>query len=305
MRRIDVARLLALAVIWSLSFVFVRVLVPVLGPVWVATGRVLIAGVALVLWFAVIGLDANVRAHWRAYLTVGIGNSALPFLLFAYAALHLPASYLVILNAAAPLFSAVASAIWLGERLTALKIAALVLGAAGVALVSRAGPLVPDTAFALAVAASLGAALSYALAGVWLKKFGGALRPVAIAGWSQMLAGIALLPIAAASPIAGPVTLGTVANLLALALVCSAIAYLLYYRLIADVGPTRAMTVTFLLPALGMCWGVLFLDETVTLPMIAGAVLIVAGTVAVLRPSERRVVGPNAAGESTTTSAGG
>ena len=70
--------------------------------------------------------------------------------------------------------------------------------------------------------------------------------------------------------------------MLALALVCSGIAYLLYFRLIANVGPTRAMTVTFLLPALGMMWGALFLDETVTLPMLAGALLIIAGTAALL-----------------------
>ena len=288
MRRADIERLIALAAIWSLSFVFIRVLVPALGPVGVATGRVLIAGVALVAWFAVTRVDADVRHRWRAYLFVGVLNSALPFLLFAYAALHLPASYLVILNAVTPLFAAVASAVWLGERLTVVKLSGLVTGVAGVALVSRAGPLVPDAAFALAVAASLGAALCYALAGVWLKKRGSALRPVAIAGWSQLLAGLALLPIAVATPVPGPITAAVVINLLVLALVCSGVAYLLYYRLIADVGPTRAMTVTFLLPALGMLWGAMFLDETVTLPMVAGAALIVGGTFAVLRPAPLR-----------------
>jgi drug/metabolite transporter (DMT)-like permease len=288
MRRADIERLIALAAIWSLSFVFIRVLVPALGPVGVATGRVLIAGLALVAWFAVTRVDADVRHHWRAYLFVGVLNSALPFLLFAYAALHLPASYLVILNAVTPLFAAVASAVWLGERLTAVKLAGLVTGVAGVVLVSRAGPLVPDAAFALAVAASMGAALCYALAGVWLKKRGSALRPVAIAGWSQLLAGLTLLPIAVATPVPGPMTAAVVVNMLVLALVCSGVAYLLYYRLIADVGPTRAMTVTFLLPALGMLWGVLFLDETVTLPMVAGAALIVSGTFAVLRPAPLR-----------------
>jgi drug/metabolite transporter (DMT)-like permease len=99
-----------------------------------------------------------------------------------------------------------------------------------------------------------------------------------------------LLPVAVATPMPGSFTPLLIANLLALALVCSGVAYLLYYRLIADVGPTRAMMVTFLLPALGMVWGVLFLDETVTLPMIAGAALIVAGTAVVLRPAPARGV---------------
>lgn len=288
MRPADLARLTALAIIWSLSFVFVRVLVPVMGPMWTATLRVLIAGAALVAWFAVTHLDADVRRHWRAYLFIGALNSALPFALFAYAALYLPASYLVILNASAPMFAAVVAAIWLGDRLTALKVAGLALGAAGVALVSRAGPIAPDATFAVAVAASLGASLCYALAGSWIKRHGAHLKPVAIAGWSQLFASFVLLPVAAATPMPGTLSALLVVDMLALALICSGVAYLLYYRLIADVGPTRAMTVTFLMPAFGMTWGVLFLDERVTPAMIAGAAMIIVGTAAVLRVGASR-----------------
>ena len=284
MRGADVARLVALAVIWSASFVFIRVLAPPRGPVWTATLRVLIAGVALVAWLRLAGIDAGVRRHWRAYLVVGIVNSASPFLLFSWAALTLPASYLVILNAATPMFAALAAAIWLGERLSGAKVAGLVIGAAGVALVSRAGPLAPTPEVVLAVVASLGGALCYAIAGVWLKRHGSGLQPMAIAGWSQVGASAALLPVAAAAPLPGPVTTAVVANLLALSLVCSGIAYLIYYRLIRDIGPTRAMTVTFLMPALGMLWGAMFLGEAVNATMLAGAALVIAGTGAVLRP---------------------
>ncbi|HET9046274.1 MAG TPA: DMT family transporter [Casimicrobiaceae bacterium] len=283
MRPGDLARLTALAIIWSLSFVFLRVIVPALGPMWTATLRVLIAGAALVAWFAVTHLDADVRRNWRAYLFVGALNSALPFVLFAFAAQHLPASYLVILNAATPMFAALAAAAWLGDRLTPVKLAGLALGAAGVTLVSRAGPVTPDATFALAVAASLGAALCYAIAGVWLKRHGAHLKSVAVAGWSQLFASLVLLPGAAATSIPATPTMLVLVDLLALALVCSGVAYLLYYRLIADVGPTRAMTVTFLMPAFGMAWGALFLGERITSPMVAGAAMIIAGTAAVLR----------------------
>ena len=288
MRRADIARLLALAIIWSASFVFIRVLAPVLGPVWVATARLLLGGAALSLAFLALRRHGDVRQHWRAYLFVGVLNSSLPFLLFAYAALELPASYLVILNAALPLFGAVASAVWLDEPLTTGKVAGLAAGVAGVMLVSRAGPIVPDAAFGVAVAASLGAVLCYALAGVWLKRRGVSLQPIAVAGWSQLLGGLALLPFAAFAPVHGAITLGVIINVLLLALVCSAVAYVLYFRLIADVGPTRAMTVTFLMPAFGMLWGHWFLDETITMPMVAGAALVVGGTVAVLRPHRVR-----------------
>ena len=283
MRGEDVARLVVLAAIWGASFIFMRALAPVLGPVPIAAWRVAIAGVALIAWFRITGFDAELRRHWRAFLVIGLVNSALPFLLFAFAAVHIPASYSVILNTATPLFAAVLSAVWLDERLTAMRVAGLAAGAAGVALVTGAGPVAPDAMFGWAVAACLGAALCYALAGIYIKRHAGGAKPMAIAGWSQAFAGAALLPLTPFAPPPGTVTPGVVANVLALALLCSAFAYLLYFRLIADVGPTRAMTVTFLMPVFGMVWSVLFLQETVTLPMIAGCALIVGGTALVVR----------------------
>ena len=285
MRGADLARLVALAVLWSASMVFVRVLVAPLGPVWTATLRMLIAGLALVALFAFVGYRAELRRHWKAYLWVGAVNSAAPFLLFAWAAQTLPASYLVILNTATPMFGALAAAAWLDERLTAAKLAGLGAGVAGVALVSGAGPLAPTPQVIVAIVASLAGALCYALAGLWLKRRGAALEPKAIAGWSLACAGVAMLPIALAFPLPGPVTGTVVANLAALALLCSAVAYLLYFRLIRDIGPTRAMTVTFLMPALGMLWGALFLGESVTPAMLVGAALVIGGTAAVLSPA--------------------
>ena len=288
MRAVDLTRLVALATIWSLSFVFIRVLAPVLGPVWVATTRLALGGATLVAMFVATRRHLDLSRNWRAYLFVGMLNSALPFLLFAWAALTLPASYLVILNGTLPLFGALVSAMWLGEALDARMLGGLAMGIVGVVVVSRAGPLVPDLRFALAVAASLAAVACYALGGVWVKRHGRALHPIAIAGWSQLLASVAMLPVAAASPVSGPVTTTIAVNALLLAVLCSSVAYVLYYRLIADIGATRAMTVTFLMPALGMLWGAWFLGETVTLPMLAGATLIVTGTVAVLHPRGAR-----------------
>jgi drug/metabolite transporter (DMT)-like permease len=283
MRGQDLARLTALAAIWGASFIFLRALAPVLGPVLTATSRVVIAGTALIAYFRWRGFDAELRRHWRKYLVIGLVNSALPFLLYAFAAVHIPASYSVILNAATPLFAALLSALWLDERLTALRVAGLAAGAAGVALVTGAGPVRPDAMFGWAIAACLAAALCYALAGIYVKRHASEVKPMAIAGWSQVFAGAALLPLAPFAPPAGALSPVVVANVLALALLCSAVAYLLYYRLIADVGPTRAMTVTFLMPLFGMLWSVLFLAETITVPMLAGCALIVGGTALVVR----------------------
>jgi drug/metabolite transporter (DMT)-like permease len=282
-RGADIVRLVALAAIWSASFIFLRTLSPVLGPVLTATSRVVIAGAALVVYLRLRGVDAGLSRHWRVLVVIGVVNSALPFLLYAFAAVHLPASYSVILNTATPLFAALLSALWLDEPLTALRGVGLAAGAAGVALVTGAGPAAPDAMFGWAVAACLGAALCYALAGIYVKRRAGGIAPMAIAGWTQVFAGAALLPLVPFAPPPGVVTAGVVANVLALALLCSAVAYLLYYRLIADVGPTRAATVTFLMPLFGMVWSVLFLGETITLPMLAGCALVVGGTGLVVR----------------------
>jgi drug/metabolite transporter (DMT)-like permease len=281
--RADILRLVLLAAIWGASFVFMRALAPVLGPVVTAATRVGVAGLALVAYLRVAGIDAELRARWRQYATIGVVNSAIPFLLFSFAALHLPASYSAILNSAAPLFAALLSAAFLAEPLTPAKVAGLATGAAGVALVSGAGPVVPDAMVAWSVAACLGAALCYAVAGVYMKRCAAGAAPVAVAAWSQVAAALALAPLVPLSPVRGEVTVAVAGNALGLALLCSAIAYLLYYRLIVSAGPTRAMTVTFLIPMFGMAWGALFLGETITPAMLAGCALVIAGTLPVLR----------------------
>ena len=290
MRGADIARLVTLAAIWGASFIFLRALAPVLGPVVTAASRVVIAGAALVAYFRLSGFDAELRRYWRQFLVIGLVNSAVPFVLFAFAAVYIPASYSVILNSATPMFAAVLSAVWLDERLTAMRVAGLAAGAAGVALVTGAGPVVPDAMFGWSIAACLCAALCYALAGIYVKRHAGGVKPMAIAGWSQVFAGAALLPLVPFAPPPGVVTLGVVGNVLGLALLCSAVAYLLYYRLMVDVGPTRTMTVAFLMPLFGMVWSVLFLQETITLPMIAGCALIVGGTALVIRPARRAAI---------------
>jgi drug/metabolite transporter (DMT)-like permease len=118
---------------------------------------------------------------------------------------------------------------------------------------------------------------------VWVKRRCTGLDPLAVAAWSPLLGGVMLLPFAVPSQVSGPITFTIGLDMAILGLVCSAVAYLLYFRLIRDIGPTRALTVTFLMPAFGMLWGAWFLDEAITPGMIGGAALIVGGTAAVLR----------------------
>ena len=136
--------------------------------------------------------------------------------------------------------------------------------------------------FSLALAACILAAICYGASATYIKKAGGELKPMGIAGGSQLMAGLLLIPVIPLAPIRGTVTPSVIVGTVVFALLCSAVAYLLYYRLIVDLGATKALTVTFLMPVFGMIWGVLILNETITVSMLAGTALILLGTTLVL-----------------------
>jgi len=297
----DIARLFVLAGLWGGSFVFIRVAVAELAPLWLAFFRVALAFLAL---FAVAAMQRNVpsfRAHWRDYLVIGAINSALPFALFAFAEQHVNASTAAILNATSPFFAALVAATWLGEPLNPRQIAGMSLGFGGVVwLVGwHSGAL--GGMDAVALLACLIAALCYAIGGVYTKVRMSAVPSTAIALYSQLGAAIVLAPPAAVAPWSAPSALVLV-NVLALALASTAYAYRLYFRLIANVGPTRALTVTFLIPLFGVLWGVVFLHEPLETPMIFGGLLIVAGTWVATRRTNVGAKAPRVPGASGQTS---
>jgi drug/metabolite transporter (DMT)-like permease len=281
LRRADVARLTLLGAIWGASFLFIRIVSPALGPLLTADLRMLVAGIALLAWFRLVGFDPQWRRWMREYVILGILTSGLPFLLYAYAALSLTTGQLTVLNATAPMWGALMAVSLLGERLTVRRSGGLVLGVAGVALIARPGG--GETLHLLPVAACLSAAWCYGFSGAYLKRWARAAPAKGLAVGTQVSAGLLMLPLAALFPPAAPPSALVVASVAALGLVCGAVAYLLYFRLIQDVGPAGALTVTYLTPLFGMLWGALFLDEALSVAMLAGAALVILGTVIVLR----------------------
>ena len=273
----SLARLLALAAIWGSSFLFMRIAVPALGPALLIALRVGLAALFL-LGVAVAGkrrLDA--RRHYRHYLFMGACNSAIPFLLFAFAAQTLSASLLAILNATAPLFAALIAAL-LRRTLPAPSIVTgLALGVIGVALLAGFDTVMLTPGATIALFAALGASFSYAIASNYAKS-ATSVDPFANAHGSMWAATLLLAP---AMPFFPPAALPTVAVALAvvaLGVLCSGVAYLLYFRLIADLGAASALTVTFLIPVFGVLWGTLFLNEHIGWYTIVGSVTVVAGT---------------------------
>jgi drug/metabolite transporter (DMT)-like permease len=281
MRRADTARLVLLAAIWGASFLLNRITAPVLGPVLTAELRTLIAGIALAAYFALVGYNTEWRRWGRHYVVVGIFSSALPFLLWAYAALSVTAGVLSVLNATSPMWGALCATVLLREQMSGRRIAGLAIGIVGVALVTR--PAGDATLHYPAVAAALVAAFSYGLIATYIRRWAQNAPSRGMAAGSQLAAGVLLIPMIPLWPPAAAPTPLVAVSMLALGLICGAVAYLLYFRLIADIGATRALTVTYLIPVFGVLWGALFLGETVSLSMLAGGALVVLGTVLVLR----------------------
>lgn len=270
--------LLLLAALWGGSFLFMRIAVPVLGPVWLIAVRVLLAGLVLLPLLVQQGRLGHLSRHWRALVVVGGLNSAFPFALLAFATLSLPAGFAAILNGTVPLFGTVVAALWLGERFTPARLAGFGLGFGGVVvLVGR--PAVPaGGGFGLAVAAGLVAALMYATAAPYIKTRLAGVPPVAVAAGSQFAATLWLLPLLPFTRPAQLPSMGVVLAVIALAVLCTSGAYILYFRLIQAVGSTRALTVTYLVPLFAMVWGTLVLAEPITLSMGLGCGLVLLGT---------------------------
>ena len=287
MRMRDLGALVLLGVLWGGSFLFIRVAVPDLGPALLADLRVLLAALALVPYAVAVGRLPALRSRWREFLLLGFINAAAPFTLIAASEIDLTASLAAILNSTTPLFSAVVAAVWIGEALSAKKVAGLVLGIVGVAVLVGWTPVPFDRTVALSVGASLLAALCYALGATYAKRTFSGTEPVAMA-LGQQAAGMLLLPLAAATFPGEAPSLLVVLCVLGLAVPSTAVAYLIYFRLLASVGPTKTLTVTFLVPVFGLLFGVVLLGEPAGIGTLVGLGIILSSVTLV---TEVRLVG--------------
>jgi len=261
-----------------------RVAVPVFGMAAVAEGRALFAALFLLPWVAWVARERiAAREHWKDHLTVALVNNVLPFICFAWAATALPAGYLAIINGMVPLWTAIIAAPVLKEPLGARRIAGFVLGIAGVALIVNLGPVELNLRTALAALAGIAGAAFWGWAGVLIKQRSGRLPPMGLAAGSIAFAALIMAPFWGTAPPPGAWSAASLGSLIALGALCSGVAYLPFFTLIRDIGPSRTLTVGLAVPVLGVLWGWLFLDEAVTAPMLAGAALVLGALSLVLR----------------------
>lgn len=278
----DLADLLLLAALWGASFLFIRLGAAQFGPVPLAALRCTGAVLFLLPVLAWRGQAAALRTHWRAIVWVGVLNSALPFSLYGVALLAINSGLAAIFNAATPLWAAAIGALWLNERLGPMRVLGLSIGLAGVVGLAwqKAGLTANEygVSTALAIAACLAATALYGYAACFARKRLAGVPPMALATGSQLSAAIVL---AAPALWLRPATVPDATAWIALALLavlCTGVAYILYFRLIAHTGATNASAVTFLIPAFAALFGWLVLDEALTPSMVIGAAVILAGT---------------------------
>jgi drug/metabolite transporter (DMT)-like permease len=290
MRPRDFAGLIMLSVLWGGSFLFIRVAVPALGPFLLVELRVGLAAAALLLYALAAGSMPKIRGRWRSFLVLGFLNAAVPFSLISAAETHLTASLAAILNSTTVMFTAIVAAVWMGDALTARKAIGIVLGIVGVSVLVGWDPLPLNGIVLLAVAAMLLASLSYALGATYAKQSFSGIPPVGMA-LGQLGGAVALLlPLAVVSlPERAPSTV-VIFSMLGLAFLSTAVAYLIYFRLIENVGPTSTVTVTLLVPVFGLLFGVLLLEEPFGPGTLAGLGIILTSVVLItgLAPRTKR-----------------
>jgi drug/metabolite transporter (DMT)-like permease len=287
------AALVVLAAVWGASFIFIDVAVPALGAIGMADSRALLAAGVLAAYAVATRQAMRSGVPLGLVVLVGAVNVAAPFALISAAQLTIPPSLAAIINATAPLFSAVFAALWLGARMTAGLVGGLALGLVGVTLVVGLSPVDLDGRTLLAVAASTGAAACYAAGGHLHKAHFSGASPLAAAIVQQLAAGLLLAPLLLADPPREAPDAGQIACVVALAVGASGVGYLIYFRLIAELGATSAMTVTYLVPVFGVLWAALFRGDEITVGMLAGAAVVLAGVALVTAASSRGSGGPS------------
>ncbi len=278
MKAKDLVDLVLLAAVWGASFLFMRMGAPDFGIVPLVQLRLAIAAIFLLpVLYLRVGF-AEFRPDWLPLTLLGFFNSAIPFLLLTYSTLYVTAGFSSVINATAPLWGALIAWLWLSEKLQPTGIIGVVLGFAGVAVLAGDKDSLAVPGSALAAAAAVAGAFFYGIGANYAKRYTRHLRSLSVATGSMLYPAILLAPFAIwLWPASSPSVTAWVAVVL-MGIASTGFAYILYFRLIANVGPTRAITVAYLIPVFAVVWGALVLDERVTPLMIVGCLVIFVGT---------------------------
>lgn len=274
MRTRHFTQLVGMSALWGASFPLVRIASPVLGPWAVAAARCVLA--SLVLGFLMVALRQSwpARKEWPALAWLGLGSVVLPFVLFNWAALALPASYSAVLNATVPLFGILGAALVREERLTARRLLGCAAGFVGVALLVRLGPVAVTPAVIWAALACVAASASYGFSATYMKRASARHEPLAAAAAVHVAASVILLIPAGAAVPEMQISTGALLAVAMLGFVTSGFMYWVSLRLMREIPASAATSAAFMIPLFGVTWGALFLGEPVTASMLPGGMLV-------------------------------
>jgi drug/metabolite transporter (DMT)-like permease len=271
----DLVDMLLIGAIWGGAFPLLRIAAPEFGPIALIGVRVAIAALVLL---ALLPARGRLRQHARPLFVLAMLNAAIPFTLFAYATLGVTAGIASLLNATTPMFGAILAFLWLGERLTGLQVLGIGLGFAGIASIVWNEVGTHSGTSALAVAAGLGGAALYGAAASYARRRLDGVDPLVVATGCVCGAALVMVPAAAlAWPQRNPGALAW-ACAVGLGLFCTALAYVLYFRLLPRIGAARSVTVTFLIPVFGILWGAALLGEPLTRALLVSCAVVLTGT---------------------------
>ena len=278
MSRSDSIDFVLLSAIWGVSFLFMRIAVPEFGPFALIGIRCGLAAICLLPLVLVREGSAQMLAHVRELTLLGFVNAFIPFTLLAYAALSLTTGFAALINATTPLWAGVVGLLWLNATLTGLQWVGLTLGVVGMAVLMWGKVDFKPGGSGLAIVAGLLATLSYGFASHFAKRKPSKVSPLGVATGCQVVGTILVLPLAVIYwPEIQPSAKAWVAAIL-LAVLATAFALILYFRLISRLGGQKASTVTFLIPVFAAGWGAAVLGEIPTIPMYLGGAIVLVGT---------------------------
>ncbi|WP_275588158.1 DMT family transporter [Vibrio gigantis] len=273
-------KLIILAAIWGGSFLFMRIAASPLGPAVLIEARVLCAAVTLLLVSFYLKRKLSFNTHSKHFFILGLFNTALPFLCFAYAAQTLNASTLAILNSTAPIWAAIIGAIWTKTALERKVLLGLGIGVTGVGVLVGWDAINIGQEAIVPIFAAVMAAFSYGIASNYTKT-APKVEAFNNAHGSMWAAVLIVLPFVFFMPMREAPDLTITTSVILLGAVCTGLAYLLYFNLINELGAPSALSVTFLIPVFGILWGNLFLDEAIGINTIVGSILVITGTMLV------------------------
>jgi len=273
-------QLTLLAAIWGASFLFMRIGAPSLGGVWLIEGRVGFAALFLFFVALILKKKVNFKEHGKHYAVMGILSAAIPFLCYGYSAQYLTASLMSVVNALTPIFGTAISALYFRTKLEPGKVLGLFLGLLGVAVIVGLDPELFEDNNLFAVFIVLCAPICYGIVGTYTQT-AKKVDPIANAYGSMFMATLFITPLLffITPNSVTDINWIVIASVLALGVICTGVAFLIFFKLLNDIGMPSTLTVTFLIPIFGVLWGVIFLDEIVGWHTLIGAVLVIAGTI--------------------------